>query len=113
MNARIKNGSLIVAVAALAIIPLLIAKQTATGPDGKTVEAFRGADDQASAAIQAMAPDYKPWYQSIYKSPGPEIDNLLFALQGAIGAGFIGYYVGYCRGRNRKISAEQITKHAH
>ena len=109
MNARIKNGILIAAVAALAIIPLIIVKQPPAGPDGKKVELFEGADDKASAAIQALAPGYKPWYQPIYKSPSPEIDNLLFALQGAVGAGFIGYYVGYSRGRAKKISTTPDT----
>jgi cobalt/nickel transport protein len=99
MNARLKNGLLITAVAALAILPLIIVKHPAAGPDGKQVEIFKGADDQASTAIQVLAPGYKPWFKSIYKSPSPEIDTLLFALQAAIGAGFIGYYVGYSRGR--------------
>ena len=32
---------------------------------------------------------WKPW-----EPPSGEIESLLFALQAAIGAGFIGYYVG-------------------
>lgn len=110
MNAGIRNTILIAVVTALAGIPLIIARQPAQ--HGVQTEIFRGTDDQASAAIKELAPGYKPWYRSIYKSPGAEIDNLLFALQGAIGAGFIGYYVGYCRGRARKTSPEQDTERA-
>lgn len=113
MRARLKSGLLIAAVGALTISPLILVKYPAIGPDGKKVELFTGADDQASAAIQALAPGYKPWYQSIYKSPSPEIDNLLFALQGAIGAGFIGYYAGYSRGRVKQNSTQSAIKRAH
>lgn len=102
MNSRLKNCLLIAAVAALVILPLVIVKQPSAGPDGKRVEIFKGADDQASTAIQALAPGYKPWFKSIYNSPSPEIDALLFVLQAAIGAGFIGYYVGYSRGRAKE-----------
>ena len=106
MSARVKNGLMITAIAALAIAPLVIVKQPPAGADGKQVEQFKGSDDQASAAIQTLAPGYKPWFQSIYKTPGPEIDTLLFALQAAIGAAFIGYYIGYSRGR-AKISSSK------
>ena len=113
MSARLKNGLLIAAVAALTIFPLILVKHPAVGPDGKKVELFTGADDQASAAIQKLAPGYKPWYQSIYKTPSPEIDNLLFALQGTIGAGFIGYYVGYSRGRAKQNATPPVAKRAY
>ena len=109
MNTRIKICLLIAAVAALTIIPLIIVKHPATGPDGKLVQIFKGSDDQASIAIKELAPGYKPWFKSIYNSPSPEIDTLLFALQAAIGAGFIGYYVGYSRGRAKKISTTPDT----
>lgn len=102
MNARLKNGLLIAAVASLAIFPLIMVKQPAAGPEGKQGEIFKGSDDQASTAIQALAPGYKPWFKSIYNSPSPEIETLLFALQAAIGAGFIGYYIGYSRGRAKE-----------
>jgi cobalt/nickel transport protein len=102
MNARIKNGIMIAAVAALAIFPLIFVKQPETGPDGKQVELFKGSDDQATTAVQTLAPGYKPWFTSIFKTPSSEIDTLLFALQAAIGAGFIGYYVGYARGRAKE-----------
>ncbi len=109
MSARIKNGFMIAAVAALAVLPLVIAKQLPVGPDGTRPELFKGTDDQAKTAIQALVPDYKPWFQSIYKTPGPEIDTLLFALQAAIGAGFIGYYVGYSRGQAKESIPKPVA----
>lgn len=113
MNVRLKNGILIAAVAALAIIPLLVVRQPAVGPDGKPVELFKGSDDQAAAAVQSLAPGYKPWFQAIYKAPSAEIDTLLFALQAAAGAGFIGYYVGYSRGRTKGNSPKKADTRAH
>ena len=109
MNARLKNGILIAAVAALTIIPLIIVKQPPAGPDGKQVGIFKGSDDQASIAIQALAPGYKPWFKSIFKTPSAELDTLLFALQAAIGAGFIGYYVGYSRGRAKEKAPKPVA----
>lgn len=108
-GARLKNGIMIAAVAALAIVPLIIVKQPPAGVDGRQAELFKGSDDQASAAIKALAPGYKPWFQPIYKTASPEIDTLLFALQAAIGAGFIGYYVGHSRGRANKIAPKPVA----
>ncbi|NLN22191.1 MAG: cobalt ABC transporter substrate-binding protein CbiN, partial [Syntrophomonadaceae bacterium] len=34
-----------------------------------------------------------------WEPPSGEIESLLFALQAAIGAGFIGYYLGFVKGR--------------
>ena len=99
MSGRLKNGIMIAVVAALTLLPLLLVKKTPPGPDGTGTELFKGSDDQAAAAIRKLAPAYQPWFPSLFKSPSPEIDSLLFALQAAIGAGFIGYYVGYARGR--------------
>lgn len=113
MNARTRNGILIAAVAVLAILPLAITGQPPAGVDGKQAELFKGSDDQASAAIQALAPGYKPWFQSIYKTPSTEVDTLLFALQAAIGAGFIGYYVGYSRGRAKENIRKTVIERAH
>lgn len=110
MNARSRNAFLIAAVAALAIFPLAITGRPAAGPDGREAEIFRGSDDQASTAIKALAPGYKPWFQSIYKAPSSEIDTLLFALQAAIGAGFIGYYVGYSRGKAKENARKAVDE---
>jgi cobalt/nickel transport protein len=86
---RIKNIILIIIVILLAVIPLWI----------KGGAEFGGADGQAEVAITQMQPDYKPWFSSIWEPPSGEIESLLFALQAAIGAGFIGYFLGYLRAR--------------
>ncbi|GFP28859.1 energy-coupling factor ABC transporter substrate-binding protein, partial [Candidatus Hakubella thermalkaliphila] len=85
MSVRIKNIILIIFVLALAIFPLII----------KSGAEFGGADGQAQELITQIQPDYEPWFQSIWEPPSGEIESLLFALQAAIGAGFIGYYLGY------------------
>ncbi len=101
MTARIRNGVMIAVIAALSILPLFIVKQPDTGPDGVRVEQFKGTDDLATTAVRTLAPGYKPWFNSVFKTPGSEIDTLLLALQAAIGAGFLGYYIGYSRGRSK------------
>ena len=58
------------------------------------MEIFRGADDQAKDVISKIAPGYQPWFKPLMQPPSGEIGSLLFALQAALGAGFIGYYLG-------------------
>ena len=91
MTARVRNYILVATIAALAILPLIIAKQQSSGTD-----------DQAAMTVQAIAPGYKPWFSSISKVQNSETDTVLFALQAAIGAGFIGYYVVYSRTRSKR-----------
>jgi cobalt/nickel transport protein len=55
---------------------------------------FSGADSQAEEAILEFNADYEPWFSSIWEPPSGEIESLIFSLQAAIGAGFIGYYIG-------------------
>ncbi len=55
---------------------------------------YGGADGEAEAIITEINPTYKPWVSSLYKPPSGEIESLLFSTQAAIGAGFIGYYLG-------------------
>lgn len=55
---------------------------------------FGGADDQIEGTISEINQNYEPWFSSIWEPPSGEIESLLFALQAAIGAGFIGFYVG-------------------
>ena len=59
---------------------------------------FGGADGEAEEMITTINPDYEPWFTSVWEPPSGEIESLLFALQSAIGAGFIFYYIGYKRG---------------
>jgi len=59
---------------------------------------FAGADGEAEELITEINPGYEPWFTSVWEPPSGEIESLLFALQGALGAGFIFYYLGYKRG---------------
>jgi cobalt/nickel transport protein len=62
--------------------------------------AYEGADGAAEEAISDTG--YEPWFTSIWEPPSGEIESLLFALQAAIGAMIIGYFVGYERGKRVK-----------
>lgn len=72
---------------------------------------FSGTDDKAKDMISEINPNYQPWFSSLLKPTG-ELETFLFALQAAIGAGFIGYYFGYRQGRKArrdKADAECYT----
>jgi cobalt/nickel transport protein len=62
---------------------------------------FGGADDGAGEVIEEMSPGYQPWFSSFWEPPG-ETESMLFALQAAIGAIIIGYFIGYMRGSSTK-----------
>lgn len=89
MNIKGTNIILLLLVLLLAIIPLLIVKDSE----------FEGADDAAGEMIEEISPDYEPWFDFFWEPPGGETESLLFALQAALGAGFLGYYIGNRRGR--------------
>ncbi len=110
---RTQNILLILGVIALALLPLWIVERPEPGPDGQKVEIFGGADNQAQKQINQIAPDYKPWFEPLIEPASGEIASLLFALQAAIGAGFIGYYIGVGRTRERirrEIEAAEQNK---
>jgi len=106
---RFQNLILLVLVVALAVVPLMMIKKTGPGPDGKEVEVFTGSDDQARQAIGNIAPSYKPWAKALMVPPSAEIESLLFALQAALGAGFLGYWYG-CASTRAKIRRETNTE---
>lgn len=91
---RYQNLLMLIAVAILVALPLWMIKKTATGSDGRPVPVFDGADDKARDLVGNIAPGYKPWAKPVMEPPSGEIGSLLFALQAALGAGFIGYYLG-------------------
>ncbi len=92
-----KNLLLILLCIALIIMPFIVNK------DG----AYEGADAQADALIGEINPDYEPWAESLWEPPSGEVESFLFAAQAAIGAGFIGYFIGKKKGqvvkRNKSI----------
>ena len=86
-----KNLLLLAIVVLLAIIPYLFKRCR-----------IRGADGEAEAAISEIDANYEPWFESLWEPPSGEIESLLFALQAAIGAGFIGYFIGLMRGKHKE-----------
>ncbi len=89
-NSMLKNLLLSALVIALAAVPLMTLKHAE----------FGGSDDQAEEAITEMNPDYKPWFAPFWEPPGGEVESLLFALQAALGAGVLGYGLGFLRGKH-------------
>ena len=87
------NLLLLLLVVVITVVPLFVAK----GAE------FGGADGEAEGAITEINPDYAPWFSSFYEPPSGEIESLLFALQAALGAGFIGYYLGLKKGNSQKV----------
>jgi cobalt/nickel transport protein len=55
---------------------------------------FKGSDDLGTEAISEAQPGYKPWFQPLWKAPSDEVESMLFSLQAAIGAGFLGEVIG-------------------
>ncbi len=84
---------ILLALVLLGVLPLLICRNKG----GE--ESFSGADAQAEKAISETRPDYEPWFRSLWTPPSKEVESLLFALQAAVGAGVLGYYLGLIRGR--------------
>jgi len=90
----LKNKWLLILAIIIALSPLLFLG------DAK----FLGADSRAEEQIQEMAPHYVPWFTSIFKPSSGEMESLLFSLQAAVGAGFIGYVIGLYKGRKESNS---------
>lgn len=65
-------------------------------------EEFGGADTAAKERIMLDHPEYEPWCSPIWEPPGGEVESLLFALQAAIGSGFVFYFFGFLNGRKKR-----------
>ena len=96
-----QNILLVLGVIALGLLPLWLVERPAAEPGGEEVAIFGGADDQAKDLIGKINPDYQPWFKPLIEPASGEIASMLFALQAAIGAGFIGYYIGVGRTREK------------
>lgn len=101
-----KNSLLLLAVALLTALPLWLYQPE----EGE--EAFGGADNKAQAQITQIAPDYQPWFKPLLEPASGEIASLLFALQAALGAGVLGYWLGAAvtRERLQKERAAELAK---
>ncbi len=107
---RTQNILLFLAVILLTALPLWLINPPAPDAQGNVVGFFAGADDQAKDLIGEIAPDYQPWFKPLMEPASSEIASLLFALQAALGAGFIGYYLGVMVTRDKfakRARAEQ------
>jgi cobalt/nickel transport protein len=82
------------AVVLLTALPLWFAATPSAEPGGTAPPAFGGADARAQQAIGTIAPGYQPWFAPLFEPPSGEIASLLFALQAALGAGVIGFWLG-------------------
>ncbi|UQZ81707.1 Cobalt transport protein CbiN [Paenibacillus konkukensis] len=91
-----KNSTkwILIAVVLLAVLPLLFVKGE-----------FGGADDAAEDMIKTLQPSYEPWFSSLLEPP-PETESMLFALQAALGSGFIGYTIGLFKGKSAKSKTQ-------
>lgn len=108
---RHQNILLLLAVVLLAALPLWLVQKPAPDAEGKLVEIFAGADDKAKDLVGEIDPNYTPWFEPLMEPASGEIASLLFALQAALGAGFIGYYLGVSVTREKmRRQAEEQTK---
>jgi cobalt/nickel transport protein len=88
-NSKQGNWWLILSVILLTVLPLIFVKGE-----------FEGADGEAQKLITEIQPNYKPWFEPLFEPASGEISSLLFASQAALGAGVIGYVIGFYKGRN-------------
>jgi len=86
------NISLMLIVCALVVIPLAMNKKSE----------FQGSDSKAENLIKKVNPKYKQWFSSIWEPPSGEIESFLFSLQTALGAGVMGYVIGFYRGKKKE-----------
>lgn len=68
----------------LIVCPLIINKNAG----------FLGSDDQAEQMINKINVNYVPWFNSLWVPPSSEVESFIFAGQAAVGAGFIGFFIG-------------------
>ena len=107
-----QNLLILAAVVLLTVLPLWLVPYLGIG--GADGERFGGADDKAQQAIAAVAPGYQRWFEPLLEPASGEIASLLFALQAALGAGVIGYWLGCAvtRDKLRKGEAREQAPHA-
>lgn len=96
------------AIVLLTVLPLWLVSAPPAEPGAEAPSVFGGADERAQQAISAIAPDYKPWFAPVVEPASGEIASLLFALQAALGAGVIGFWLGMSvtRERARRAAAQ-------
>ena len=92
MKLWMKNTLLAILTLMIVVTPLIFNKDAE----------FAGADGMAEEAVNELASDYVPWYESFWEPPSGEVESLLFALQAAIGAGILGFGIGKFTSNKKK-----------
>lgn len=115
---KCRSWVLWLAIVVLTVAPLALVRTQPAQPGSAQTGAFRGADEQAQAAIGTLAPQYQPWFTPILEPASAEIASLLFALQAALGAGVIGFWLGLSVARERVVRSTiaapaPLSKDAH
>lgn len=95
------NKAWLYALGILVIISLLVVPFVL-----KPSSEFGGSDNKGSDYIAQISPGYTPWITNFFIPP-PETESMLFAVQATIGGIFIGYFIGYVRGRSSTGKAEE------
>lgn len=72
---------------------------------------FGGADGRGGDKIAEIDSDYEPWASNIWEPPA-ETQSLLFALQAAIGAVIIGYFIGNEHGKKAALRSSGMLSAA-
>jgi cobalt/nickel transport protein len=70
---------------------------------------FGGSDDQGPEKILQIDPNYVVWFHSLW-TPPPETESLLFAVQAAIGASIIFWFVGNEHGKKTALAGIEAQK---
>ena len=90
-----KYGWMVIVIVALVSLPLVMFQYAQ----------FTGTDDKAVSMVQGIDKNYKPWFEGVKLFDSPEIISTFFALQAAIGASVLGYYIGFSRGKQQNKKA--------
>lgn len=101
-----RTWGILAAIVLLTVLPLWFAAAPPAAPGADAPAMFGGADERAQQAIGSIAPAYKPWFAPVFEPASGEIASLLFALQAAVGAGVIGFWLGLSVARDRARRAD-------
>lgn len=104
MQNKLLKEALVIGIAIILICVAPLVYYSFNAPEaeeGQEVEMFGGADGAAEEAIGEINEGYEPWFEPICEPNSGEIESLLFSLQVALGAIFIGYAVGVIVERRR------------
>ena len=94
-----KRGGAGVTIALIAIIVVLFAISFALGHHFVSGTEFGGTDAAATEAIAETG--YQPWFESLFSPESGEVESGLFALQAALGAGALGFVLGWFRAKSK------------